>query len=122
MTTVYNEKELELALMRKENRIVLEGPKASAIVRKFEEEEEKKRNRRNVGVGLALLFLVAAPFTGGASLFGFGATAAAVAISDTVLAAIISALAIVSAEAIRALRDYKIHKLDYNRVEFVRNH
>ncbi len=122
MTTVYNEKELELALLRKENRIVLEGPKASAIVRKFEEEEEKRRNRRNVGFGLALLFLVAAPFTGGASLFGFGATATAVAISDTVLAAIISAIALVSAEAIRALRDYEIHKLDYNRVEFVRNH
>lgn len=121
MTTIVNtEKELECALERRDQRIMLKGPKAIDILRKIEKAEAKKRTGRNVGFGLALLFLAAAPFTGGASLLGLGATAGAFALSDAVIIAIITAVVSISVEAIRSLKEYKIRKLDFDRVEFIR--
>ena len=122
MTTTYTttEKELELALERKDSRIVLQGTAAMGILSKIEEADAKKRATRNVGLFMTIALLAAAPFTCGGSLFGLGATAGAVAISDTVIVAIIGAVVTLSVEAMRNLKDYKIQKLAYDKVEFTR--
>lgn len=114
------DKELERALEAKENRILFEGPKALAIIEKMEEANRKKRRARNTAVGVGILCLLAAPFTGGGSLFGLGATAGAAALSEGVILAIISAVVTVSVAAINAIKEYEIHKLDYDRIELIR--
>lgn len=120
-TTVYNETELERALERRCGRIVLEGTKAAAIVAKLEAADAKKRNARNTGIFLTILLAAAAPMTGGASLLGLGATAGAIALSEGVIIALIGAVVTLSVEAMRNLKDYKIQKLAYDKVEFTRN-
>lgn len=119
-TLVYSEKELERALERKDRRIVLEGAKAMGILAKLEEADAKKRTTRNVGIFATIALLAAAPFTCGGSLLGLGLTAGAMALSEGVILAIITAVVTISVEAIRNLKEYKIKKLAYDKVEFTR--
>ena len=97
---------------------MLKGPNAEKILNKIQEAERKKKNVRNASIGIGVLCLLAAPFTAGTSLIGFGATAGAIALSDTVIVAIITGIVTISVEAIRALRDYQIRKLDRESIEF----
>lgn len=115
-----NEKELEKALENKEHRIILEGPKAAEIVNELEKARLKGRLARNTGWGIGLLCLLAAPFTAGGSLLGLGATAGVIALSDTVIAAIIAAIVSISVAAINAIKEYKIRKLEADRIELIR--
>lgn len=119
MTTVYTERELERALERRENKIVFEGPQAATIVSKLEAADAKKRGFCKVGLLMSLALVAAAPFTGGTSLLGLGA-AGVLAISDSVIIAIITAVVTLSVEAMRAIKEYKINKLAYNKVEFTK--
>lgn len=120
MLTVRTKWELEQALERRENHILFEGPKAQELVSRLEEEEEKASAARGIGVGLGILCLIAAPFTCGGSLLGLGASVGAIALSETVIIAIIAAIVQISKSAIEAIRDYQIKKLDNYRVEFIR--
>lgn len=112
---VRTEKEFERALKNKESQIIYEGPEAQEILQKFQEAEEKRLRTRNWGLGIGILCLLAAPFTAGGSLLGLSATVGAVALSDTVILAIISAVVTISVEAMRNLKDYLIEK-DKNRI------
>lgn len=118
MRYIYTETELERALKNKEYQFILKGANAEKILDKLLEAERKKKNARNASIGVGLLCLLAAPFTAGTSLLGLGATAGAIALSDTVIIAIISGIVTISVEAIRALRDYNIRKLDRESIEF----
>lgn len=120
MVICRNDKEFERALEAKESKIILEGPKASEIVRRIEEAERKKRHTRNTALGIGILCLIAAPFTGGGSLLGLGATAGAIALSEGVILAIIGAVVSISVAAINAIKEYEIHKLDHDRIELTR--
>ena len=118
MLIVRTEKELEKALESKEKSFLMEGPKANQIVKKFEEAVAKKRRTKRTATAIGILSILAIPFTGGASLLGLGATAGAVALSETVIIAIISAVVSISVAAINAVRDYKLKKLDNERILF----
>ncbi|MDE6753032.1 MAG: hypothetical protein K2J82_00295 [Muribaculaceae bacterium] len=118
MLIVRTDKELERALEAKEKNFILEGPQAAQIVKKFQEAERKKRSARGWGIGVGILCLVAAPFTGGGSLLGLGATAGAVALSEGVILAIIGAVVSISVAAINAVKEYKIKKLEQDRILF----
>lgn len=120
MLIVRTDKELERALEAKEPKIILEGPKAAEIVRKLEEAQNKKRNARNTAIGIGALCLLAAPFTGGTSLLGLTASVGAAALSEGVILAIIGAIVSISVAAINAIKEYKIKKLDNNRIELTR--
>lgn len=120
MVIVSTEKALERALEAKEKTIILEGPQASEIVRKITDVQKKKRRIRKTGIGIGLICIIGAPITGGMSLLGLGATVGAIAISDTVIVAIISAIVSISTVTINRMYDYKIKKLDNNRIEFSR--
>lgn len=119
-TTAHTEKELEAALERRDSRIVYEGSNALEIISKLEAADARKKKARNTGIFMSILCLAAAPFTCGGSVLALGATAGAIAISDTVIVAIIGAIVTLSVEAMRNLKEYKIKKLAYNRVEFTR--
>ena len=112
------ENELERALQAKEAKIIFEGSKASEIVQMIEKAQRKKRNARRIGLGAGILCLIAAPFTAGTSLLGLGATAGAIAISDSVIIAIIGAVTSISSVVLNRIYDYKIAKLDNNRIQF----
>lgn len=118
MRNIYTEKEFEKALKNRESQFVLKGPDAEKIVTKLIEAEQKKNNARNLSIGVGILCLLAAPFTAGTSLLGLGASVGAVVLSDAVICAIIAAVVEISKEAIRALRDYKLKKLDKESIEF----
>ena len=118
MLIVRTEKELEKALESKEKSFLMEGPKANQIVKKFEEAVAKKRRTKRTATAIGILSILAIPFTGGASLLGLGATAGAVALSETVIIAIISAVVSISVAAINGVRDYKLKKLDNERILF----
>ncbi|MBD5219823.1 MAG: hypothetical protein HDS72_06260 [Bacteroidales bacterium] len=120
MIICHTEKELERALEAKEDKIILEGPKASEIVSRIEAAQRKKRNTRKAAFGIGLLCIAAAPFTGGGSLLGLGAAAGATALSEGVFLAIIGAVVSISVAAINAVKEYKIRKLEVNRIEFTR--
>lgn len=116
---VSNRQEFERALKDRVRKIIYEGPDAVRILNQIAKEEKKKASsRRNAGlaIGLGVLALIAAPFTGGTSLLGLGATGAvaatagAVALSEGVTLAIIAAVTTISVEAIQALKGYKIEK------------
>lgn len=116
MVICKTEKEFEKALENREKKIVFEGPKAEEIVRKFQEAESRKKATRNTALGIGALCLLAAPFTGGASLLGLGATAGAIALSEGVIIAIIGAVVSISVAAINAIKDYKIAKIDNEKI------
>lgn len=120
MIVCHTDKEFERALKARENKIILEGPKASEIVKRIEAAQRKKRNTRNTALGIGILCVLAAPFTGGGSLLGLGATAGAVALSESVIIAIIGAVVSISVAAINAIKEYKIRELDANRIELTR--
>lgn len=120
MIVCHTDTEFERALKARADKIILEGPKASEIVKGIEAAQRKKRNTRNTALGIGLLCVLAAPFTGGGSLLGLGATAGAVALSEPVILGIISAVVAISKTTINAIKDYKIRKLDVNRIEFTR--
>ena len=103
MVICYNDKELERALEAKESKIILEGPQASEIVRRIEEAQSKRRNTHNTALGIGLLCLIAAPFTGGGSLLG-----------------LIGTVVVMSTETIKAIKEYEMYKLDHDRIEFRR--
>lgn len=120
MIIVRTDKELEKALLAKEEKIILEGPKASEIIKKLEDAQRKRRRARNGGFLAGALCLIAAPFTAGTSLLGLGATAGALALSEGVIIAIIGAVVSISVAAINAIKEYQIRKLEYNRIELTR--
>lgn len=120
MVICRTDKELEKALEAKEQRIIFEGPQASAIISKMEEAESKRRNAKITTGIIGALCLLAVPFTGGGSLLGLTATAGAMVLSEGVILAIIGAVVTISVAAINAIKDYEIKKLDYNRIELTR--
>lgn len=115
MLTVKTKGELERALKKREKKIVYEGPDAEKILAEIEKAEKKKASSRRWAWGLGALAVLAAPFTGGTSLLGLGATAGAIALSEAVIIAIITGIVAISVEAIKALKEYKIEK-EKNRV------
>lgn len=116
MVIVQNQKEFEKALERREKQIVYEGPDAEKILAEIKKAEDKKASARKWGWGIAALALMAAPFTGGTSLLGLTATAATVALSEGAIIAIITGIAAISVEAIRALKEYEVAKENTRRV------
>lgn len=74
MVTVTTKAQLKKAIEVKENRIVIEGELAKQILR-----QRKVSAGTAIGAGvLAAGSIVAAPFTGGLSLFGFAGAAATI--------------------------------------------
>ena len=114
------DKELEKALEAKAQKIIFEGPQASAIIRNMEEAEKKRRNAKITTGILGALCLLAVPFTGGGSLLALGATAGVAAISTEVALAIIAAIVTISTAAIEAMKEYNIRKLEHDRIELTR--
>lgn len=108
--TVSTPKELERALVNKERKIIYEGSDAARIAEQLAKEQEKRRSRKNRGLLLGSLCLLAIPFTGGLSSLGAAATLGVVALSDTVIAAIITGVVTISVAAINALKEYKIEQ------------
>ena len=113
------QKEFEKALENRVRKIVYEGPDAEKILAGIKNAEAKKASARRWGLGIGVLALLAAPFTGGTSLLGLGATFGAVALSDTVIVAIITAIVSISVAAINAIKEYNIEK-DRNRLVLTR--
>ena len=114
-TVVRTKEELERALKNRTKKIVYEGPDAEKVLAEIKKAEKKKASARGWAFGIGALALLAAPFTGGTSLLGLGATAGAIALSDAVIIAIIGAIAKISIEAIKALKEYLVEK-DRNRI------
>lgn len=114
-TFVKTKEELERALKNRTKKIVYEGPDAEKVLTEIKKAESKKATARGWAFGLGALAVLAAPFTGGASLLGLGATAGAIALSDAVIIAIIGAIVKISTEAIKALKEYMVEK-DKNRL------
>lgn len=112
---VKTKEELERALKNREKKIVYEGPDAEKVLAEIKKAENKKASARRWAFGLGALAVLAAPFTGGTSLLGLGATAGAIALSDAVIIAIIGAIVKISTEAIKALKEYMVEK-DKNRL------
>ncbi|MBD5175393.1 MAG: hypothetical protein HDT06_06195 [Bacteroidales bacterium] len=116
-TIVRTKEELERALKNRTKKIVYEGQDAEKVLAEIKKAEKKKASTRRWAFGLGALAVLAAPFTGGASLFGLGATVGAIALSDAVIIAIIGAIAKISIEAIKALKEYLVER-DRNRMVF----
>lgn len=118
-TIVRTRDELERALKNRDKKIVYEGPDAEKVLAEIKKAEKKKASARRWAFGLGALAVLAAPFTGGTSLFGLGATAGAIALSDAVIiaiiGAIIGAITEISIEAIKRLKEYLVEK-DRNRL------
>lgn len=107
---VRTEKEFEKALENKEPKIIYEGPEAEKIVAKIQAAQKKRSRTKKWGIGLGILCIAAAPFTGGGSLLGLGATAGAIALSEGVIIAIIGAVVSISVAAINAIKEYKLEQ------------
>ena len=116
-TIVKTKEELERALKNREKRIVYEGANAENVLAEIKKAENKKASARRWAFGIGALAVLAAPFTGGTSLLGLGPSAVAIALSDRVIIAIIAAVAEISTEAIKALKEYLVEK-DKNRLVF----
>lgn len=114
-TIVRTKDELERALKNRDKKIVYEGPDAEKVLAEIKKAEKKKASARKWAFGLGALAVLAAPFTGGTSLLGLGATAGAIALSDAVIIAIIGAITEISIEAIKRLKEYLVEK-DRNRL------
>lgn len=114
-TIVRTKDELERALKNRDKKIVYEGPDAEKVLAEIKKAEKKKASARRWAFGLGALAVLAAPFTGGTSLLGLGATAGAIALSDAVIIAIIGAITEISIEAIKRLKEYLVEK-DRNRL------
>jgi hypothetical protein len=112
---VSNEKELQEALLSNYNEIVLESPNAISIINKIEKAERKRSKAKKAGILVVLAAVAAAPFTGGTSL-GLGLIGASFTLSEAAILAIISGIVSISKEAIDKLAEYKIAKLDYDKV------
>lgn len=113
------QKEFEKALENRAKKIVYEGPDADKILAEIKKAESKRTSARGWALGFSVLALLAVPFMGGTSLFGLGATAGVVALSDTVIVAIITAIVSISVAAINAIKEYNIEK-DRNRLVLIR--
>lgn len=106
MVTVYTKKELEKALKAKEHEIIIKGELATQINKKM-----KAKKRIRVGaIGVGLASLIAAPFTGGTSLVGFGA--AAVALTGGEIIAIIIILCGFGITLAGILNGYEVVEFD----------
>lgn len=115
---VSNEKELQEALLSNYNEIVLESPNAISIINKIEKAERKRskaKKAKKAGILVVLAAVVAVPFSSGTSL-GLGLIGASFTLSEAVILAIISGIVSISKEAIDKLAEYKIAKLDYDKV------
>ena len=121
---VRTEKEFETVLKNRCPHFIFEGPKAMEISRRLQEAEDKKAAVRRVGLGVGLLCLLAAPFTGGTSLLGMGAVAGGsvgtIVITEAIIIAAITAIASITKEAINAIKEYQIKRLERDRLEFIR--
>lgn len=108
MVTVRTKKELENALLRKEEKILVVGSLA---------EEFKKKKRRSKAAklgGLALILggVVALPFTGGASAAGIAAGASALTVGTVVISA--AELAIIVGGSVALVGVIKGAKVTFN--------
>lgn len=121
---VRTEKEFETVLKNRCPHFIFEGPKAMEISRRLQEAEDKKDAVRGVGLGMGLLCLLAAPFTGGTSLLGMGAVAGGsvgtIVITEAIIIAAITAFASITKDAINAIKEYHIKRLESERLEFIR--
>lgn len=116
---VNTQKELEKALENRVNKIIYEGPDADKILAEIKKAEEKKASAKKWGWGIGVLCILAAPLTGGTSLLGLGATAGAIALSEPIVLAIITAVVSISIAAINAIKEYNIER-DRNRLVLTR--
>lgn len=119
-TIVSTAKELQEALLANVEEIILVGPNAASIVAGIEEAESKRSTAQGIGLFAGIVAIAAAPFTGGLSLGGLCLSGATVALSETVILAIIAGIVTISTEAMRQIRKYKVAKLSYNKVSFTR--
>lgn len=117
---VTNAKELENALESKKGKIIFEGPEAEKIATELEKAQKKKKATKGWAIGIGALCLLAAPFTGGTSLLGIGATAGAVVLTEAIIIAIITGIVSISNNAINAIKEYNIRKLEADRIELIR--
>ena len=103
MVTVTTKAQLKKAIEAKENRIVIEGELAKQILR-----QRKVTAGTAIGAGvLAAGSIVVAPFTGGLSLFGLAAGAAATISGGT--AALLLAISGILGLSVYALKkDYNV--------------
>ena len=109
MITVYNKQELQEALKNKGQKIRVEGSYANELAQKI---HRKKKVSKSVIVGgtvAALGGLVAAPFTGGASLAGTAAGIAAMGITAGAVTLTTAELALILGVS-ASLLGYAIHK------------
>ena len=91
MITVTTEDALKNALKNKEPEIEVTDPLAEKIIR--QRKNKKRATYGGIAFGVASFF--AAPFTGGLSLFGVGAAAAAVAVAELTGTEVIMLVAVV---------------------------
>ena len=66
MRIVYTKEELENALKAKEYEIIIKGELATKINNKI----RAKKRVKAVGIGIGIVSILAAPFTGGTSIVG----------------------------------------------------
>ena len=112
MKHVYNVAQFESAISQGETNLVLHGDIADKIIKEANEKRKKKKRAVIAGGALAVGGLLAAPFTGGASLVG---TAAGLTIGGiTITAAELAIIFAGSALLISALkgRNIKVKAID----------
>lgn len=81
MKIVHNKQELQEALKTKGQKIRIEGPYAKEIAQKIQRRKKISKTAKVGGVLLLIGGLAAAPFTGGSSLAGSAAGAAAMGLT-----------------------------------------
>jgi len=106
MITVNNRQDLESALRRKENRIIIVGALADEIREKAKSKQKKKKVAKVASAAAIAGGIIAAPFTAGTSL---AATAAGLTVGTLTITAAELALFIGGAVAIYGLsKGYKV--------------
>lgn len=80
MITVHSKQELQEAL-KKDQKIRVEGPYAEELAQKIQRKRKIKKSAMVAGAAALIGGLAAAPFTGGASLAGSAAGAAAMGLT-----------------------------------------
>lgn len=102
MTKVTSKEQLRSAINRKESCIIIEGPLAEKLAR-----QKKAKKRAGLASGLLIAGgLLTAPFTGGLSLMGATAGAAALSGAEIVTLASIASVTLLGVSAIQ--KDYDI--------------
>ena len=104
MITVTTEDALKNALKNKEPEIEVTDPLAEKIIR--QRKNKKRATYGGIAFGVASFF--AAPFTGGLSLFGVGAAAAAAELTGTEIIMLVAVVGVLGLGLLGLLRGYNV--------------